>query len=96
MCLFTPFCCVSELFETVKSRMLCVEGAMGLEYACVTCGKILNHKHSMMTHIESHLSGFSHKCPYCKKDYKTRNSMNSHISRTHKQAKAVPELNFQQ
>merc|ERR1712129_167853 len=54
-------------------------------WKCTECGKILKRKNHLMTHIEIHLEGFSHRCKFCEREFRTRNSLNQHRYSTHRE-----------
>ena len=54
-------------------------------WMCLACEKYTNHKRATVRrHIESHIDGLSFTCNFCFKDFSTKNSMQVHISLTHK------------
>ena len=53
-------------------------------WKCKVCGKIAKKKEKLGFHVESHLNGFIHKCGVCKKNFKTRNSLQVHQKYIHK------------
>ena len=60
-------------------------------WKCGECGKIDKKKNHLVSHIETHLEGFSHKCEQCERVFKTRNSLNSHVFLVHKEKRDVKE-----
>ena len=53
-------------------------------YICKVCGNTSNKKYNMMNHIETHMEGMSYSCPICQKTFRSKNSLSSHKSQTHK------------
>ena len=55
------------------------------DYTCNICGKEGGkHIRNMKNHIETHLDGISFSCSICGKQFRSRNSMNSHKTQFHK------------
>ena len=55
------------------------------DYTCNLCGKIGGKNiRNMKNHIETHLEGISFSCSKCGKQFRSRNSMNSHKTQSHK------------
>ena len=49
------------------------------DYVCKFCGKDgVKHIRNMKNHIETHLEGISFPCSICGKQFRSRNSLNSH------------------
>ena len=48
-------------------------------YSCKICGKTNTHKTKMKLHIETHMEGVSFPCNICGKEFRSRNSLQSHI-----------------
>ena len=61
-------------------------------YKCTFCGKTTSNSNShkagqkqhMMNHIETHMEGVTYNCPICQKSFRSKNSLSSHKSQTHK------------
>ena len=49
------------------------------------CGRTNKTKSLLMSHIEIHLTGYTHPCPHCGKIYNTRNCLSSHVSKSCKE-----------
>ena len=49
-------------------------------YFCTVCGKDNGRKHEVKLHIETHLEGFRHKCPFCRVSKTTRNALRQHTN----------------
>jgi len=65
-------------------------GDEGNMWECVLCGKKKKNKAHMKRHIEAHnVDGKNHSCQMCNNKFKTKNSLNVHMSRYH-------QLNVQQ
>jgi len=52
-------------------------------FACQECGKVFSKKQYLKNHIEIHMDNKS-ECPICHKTFNTSNTMQSHMSRKHK------------
>jgi len=59
----------------------------GRMWRCTECGKMLKKKNKIELHVETHLEGFSHKCNFCDTTRKTRGSLKTHISMSHREEK---------
>ena len=55
-------------------------------WGCGVCGKENENKFRMGRHVEVHLDGISHPCPYepCGTKCSTRNAMHHHVQRVHR------------
>ena len=55
-------------------------------WTCSVCGKTdkNNRKDNLRKHIETHIEGVSHPCGHCGRIFRSRNSLQGHISTTHK------------
>ena len=56
-------------------------------YQCVTCGYTIQKKSNMKKHVETHIETPGYHCPYCFKQFKTKNSLNTHTSNNHREEK---------
>ena len=73
---------IGELDETINSMIKIIETG-GFE--CNNFGKIINHRTHMKNHIEgTHIEGVSHPCGHCGKQFRSRNSLQNHVSIYHK------------
>jgi len=55
------------------------------DYICNICGKVGGKNiRNMKNHIETHLEGLSFSCSVCGKNFRSRNSLNSHKTQNHK------------
>ena len=71
-----------QLDDTIESMM---ERLGHGKFSCNVCGKTINHKGHMISHIEhKHIQGFSHQCPKCGKPYRSRGSLQVHVSLHHR------------
>jgi len=71
---------VSEVENTVNQHIeKCNEG-----FKCKLCGKTAVLSRNLKNHIETHLEGLSFPCNLCGKTFRSRNSLYSHKSQTHK------------
>ena len=55
-------------------------------WTCIVCGKTDNNNraYNVKKHIESHIEGLSHPCGHCGKTFRSRNILQSHLSRAHR------------
>ena len=73
---------VDEVEEKVNE--LLVKNSDGT-YGCKHCGKSgAKLSRNMKNHIETHLDGLSFSCSLCGKHFRSRNSLNSHRTLSHK------------
>ena len=55
------------------------------DYICNLCGKVGGKKTTnIKNHIETHLEGILFSCSICGKQFRSRNLLNNHKSRFHK------------
>ena len=47
-------------------------------HICTVCGKENGRRHEIKLHIETHLEGFQHKCPFCGVSKSTRAALKQH------------------
>eukprot|EP00092_Neocalanus_flemingeri_P023180 GFUD01025136.1.p1 GENE.GFUD01025136.1~~GFUD01025136.1.p1 ORF type:complete len:315 (+),score=98.65 GFUD01025136.1:98-1042(+) len=71
---------MNEIEEKIEEMIFVDNGCWG----CKKCGKVMRKKQHIKNHAESHLEGYSHPCPICRKSSKTRNALSNHISYFHK------------
>ncbi|XP_071513179.1 uncharacterized protein [Panulirus ornatus] len=58
---------------------------------CPVCGRVCSNKYILRTHMEDRHSGPQRlTCPHCSKEYSSRNSLLSHISRYHREREPGP------
>jgi len=60
-------------------------------WQCAQCQFSSKVRYTVKQHIETHLSGFTHQCPQCEKQCKTRNALRAHVMRAH----TAPSMNQQ-
>ena len=55
-------------------------------WTCTVCGKTDNNNrvYNIKKHIESHIEGLAHPCGHCGKTFRSRNILQSHLSRVHR------------
>ena len=81
---------MTEISKRLERHESETEGAM---WRCKTCGKKGKRKDRIGLHIETHLEGFSHVCRFCDRSYKTRGSLQMHVSTTHRAVKEERNVN---
>jgi len=83
--------------KDVDSLMQPVVTDSGELWQCLVCGKICKRKYILKDHVESlHISGGpGHPCELCLKMYKTRNSLQNHMSTYHKSRDSEHMLTYQ-
>ena len=54
-------------------------------YICTACGHINNSKKDLKKHVETHVDTPGYPCNFCGKHFKTRNSLNTHLSTKHRE-----------
>jgi uncharacterized C2H2 Zn-finger protein len=57
--------------------------AGGRIWSCNVCGVTNRDKTKMKRHVETHIEGFIHSCPYCNQQMKTRRTLKVHLERVH-------------
>ena len=68
-------------------------------WQCAQCHFTSKIRSTVKEHIETHITGFVHQCPYCEKTCKTRNALRVHTVRAHnrhhleEQGRANPVVN---
>jgi len=68
-------------------------------WQCAQCHFTSKIRSTVKEHIETHITGFVHQCPYCEKTCKTRNALRVHTVRAHNkhhlenQARSNPVVN---
>jgi len=73
-----------KLKEEISKRIEKFSCDEGKRWKCTECGKVSKRVDNLGLHVETHLEGFSHTCNFCDKIYKTRNSMQMHVSNMHR------------
>merc|ERR1712098_19372 len=54
------------------------------DYICNLCGKVGGNRiRNIKNHIETHLEGISFSCGRCGKNFRSRNALNTHVTRNH-------------
>merc|ERR1712129_510214 len=74
----------ARLKKEISKRIEKIISDDGKMWKCTECGKISKRRDNLGLHIETHLDGFSQTCMFCDKTYKTRGSMQMHISINHR------------
>jgi len=74
------------LDQAISTSMAMVydEMAGSKVWQCLHCSKTNKDKTAISRHVESHLEGHSHSCTICYKTYKTRLSLNVHMTQKHR------------
>ena len=79
--------------DYISALDLAISNSMSLVYdelagtkvwQCLHCTKSNKDKTAISRHVESHLEGHTHKCTICHKTYKTRLSLNVHMTQKHR------------
>ena len=80
-----------ELDQKIDSMMERVEGT----WTCKVCGKKNGLKPNMKKHIEGvHIDGYTHPCVYCAKNFRSRNSLQVHVSNNHRNSSKDKDIYF--
>eukprot|EP00092_Neocalanus_flemingeri_P082237 GFUD01102903.1.p1 GENE.GFUD01102903.1~~GFUD01102903.1.p1 ORF type:complete len:132 (-),score=28.41 GFUD01102903.1:24-392(-) len=66
------------------------------DFTCVTCGYLNRLKQNMQKHVETHIDTPGYICSYCYKQFKTKNSLNTHTSVKHREESKKNFLSFNQ
>jgi len=53
-------------------------------WRCKQCGKTSRMKHHIRSHVETHIEGVSYPCNYCAKQFRSRSSLQVHVSVKHR------------
>ena len=61
-------------------------------FECSKCGMVRQHGHTMIRHFGSKHGHAVYKCPFCDLVYKTEDSRQSHVKRTHKMNVSCKEI----
>ena len=77
-----------ELEEKIKSMVEMRDGM----WTCIQCGKFDNSRFALGRHVETHIEGFTHKCPICDKSFSTRGARKTHKRRQHPEETAKKAL----
>ena len=78
----------TELDQQINSMMERVDGS----WMCKACGKRDGLKPNIKKHIEgAHIEGYSHTCKFCEKNFRSKNSLQVHVSRNHRTQK-LPDI----
>ena len=77
---------LSEISEKINQNLVQEEDGT---LSCGVCGKRgdagnKSQKFIMQRHLETHLEGLSYPCSACGKTFRSRNSLNCHVSRFHR------------
>jgi len=57
------------------------------DYQCVSCGYRSKKKSNIKKHVEKHIETPGYQCDFCYKQFKTKNSLNTHTSVNHREEK---------
>jgi hypothetical protein len=52
-------------------------------WQCAQCHFSSKVRYNVKRHIETHISDFTHQCPHCERQCKTRNALQAHVMRAH-------------
>ena len=74
-----------EIDATLDENLEVLDGG---DFRCRLCGKDSfntkrNKKQNMRYHVERHMEGLTYNCHHCGKEFRSKNSLNSHKSRFH-------------
>merc|ERR550519_527038 len=72
-----------ELDALIANSMSASTEARGRIWSCNVCGVTNRDKTKMKRHVETHMEGFVHSCPYCNQQMKTRRTLKVHLERVH-------------
>jgi len=61
-------------------------------FMCLTCGYSIQKKSNMKKHVETHITTPGYRCSFCSKQFKTKNSLNTHTSNNHREEKKKMSL----
>ena len=67
-----------------KIQTLVVRSDQG--WGCNVCDKVNVKKGKIKKHVETHIDGFAHLCPYCEKMCKTSNGLEVHVKNKHEES----------
>ena len=70
--------------EEIDAKITELVTRIGKAWTCKTCGKITRDKTNLRSHIEVHLEGLSFPCSICDKSFRTRITLATHKSKTHR------------
>ena len=80
-----------ELDQKIDSMMERVEGT----WRCKVCGKKDALKPNIKKHIDGvHIDGYTHPCVYCAKNFRSRNSLQVHVSNNHRNSSKDKDIDF--
>ena len=80
-----------ELDQKIDSMMERVEGT----WRCKVCGKKDALKPNIKKHIDGvHIDGYTHPCVYCAKNFRSRNSLQNHVSNNHRNSSKDKDIYF--
>jgi len=76
----------SKVWDPTDSKSLdaLYQRNMEGDFICIHCSYTNKFKQNMQKHVETHLDGPGHMCRFCYKTFKTRNSVQTHISTYHR------------
>jgi len=63
-------------------------------YSCTLCGHTNSHRTTVVNHVESSHFPSLHKCDYCDKTFKSKNSKKVHVSRNHREVHTQKDSNY--
>ena len=63
-------------------------------YSCTLCGHSNSHRTTLVNHVESSHFPSLHKCDYCDKTFKSKNSKKVHVSRNHREVHTQKDSNY--
>ena len=83
-----------ELDRQVNELMVSSYDAVAgkTSWQCAQCHFTSKVRSTVKEHIETHIEGFLHQCPYCVKTCKTRNALRVHVIRGHNKSSQMGQV----
>jgi len=75
----------SQNYDGLEEQIEClIQSQADGGFLCTACGYCNNLKYNMKKHVETHIETPAYPCNYCSKEFKTKNSLNTHTSVHHR------------